>query len=187
MIESKESELSEPIEFKNCIYEDVRGFFTEVFSEKNLPEELKEIDWVQDNLSVSRKEVVRGLHMQMSPHGQAKFVTVLRGSVCDVVVDARPSSPNFGKSKKFYLHALKSSLFIPEGFLHGFISLEQETLFHYKCSSYYNKSTSVGVYYNDPDLGINWPETVDIPIISDQDKNAMSWKEFERLVLNNAI
>lgn len=138
---------------------DARGFFMETFSAPKLAEHGIERDWVQDNHSLSAKPgVLRGLHFQAPPHAQAKLVRVVKGRVWDVAVDIRVGSPTFGKWVSAELSADNDQqMFIPEGFAHGFITLEPDTEFLYKVSSNYAPQADGGVMWNDPDLNLPWP------------------------------
>ncbi|ALW84096.1 dTDP-4-dehydrorhamnose 3,5-epimerase [Hymenobacter sedentarius] len=147
------------IEFVPRLFGDPRGVFYETYSarlmqEMGLPADL---DWVQDNQSKSQPGVVRGLHFQHPPHAQAKLVRVAKGRALDVVVDIRRDSPTFGKHAKVELSEAKGNiLFVPIGFAHGFVALEEDTLFLYKCSNYYAPPAEGGLQWNDPALGIEW-------------------------------
>jgi dTDP-4-dehydrorhamnose 3,5-epimerase len=140
------------------VHKDNRGIFFESFHKKKLEEKLKQsLVFVQDNLSVSKKGVLRGLHFQKGNHAQAKLVQVLKGEVLDVVVDLRPHSPTFRQHFRIKLSELKTQfLFIPKGMAHGFLALQDETIFAYKCDNYYNKDSESGIIYNDTDLAIDW-------------------------------
>ena len=126
-------------------------------------------EFVQDNQSMSQKGVVRGLHFQAPPYAQGKLVRVLQGSVMDVAVDLRKNSSTYGQHIKVILSAENKKMFyIPEGFAHGFVTLEDNTVFSYKCTNYYHPQSEGGVLWNDPDLAINWE--VENPILSEKDK-----------------
>ena len=149
------------------IFKDPRGFFVETYQETRYRDAGVDADFVQDNLSSSRKKTLRGLHFQY-PRGQAKLVQVLQGEVFDVVVDIRKGSPSFGKWCTSRLSAdNKRQMFIPAGFAHGFCVLSDIALFHYKCSDYYSPECENGVLWSDPDIGIEWP--VKEPILSEKD------------------
>lgn len=152
---------------------DARGFFMETFSAPKLAEHGIERDWVQDNHSLSAKPgVLRGLHFQAPPHAQAKLVRVVKGRVWDVAVDIRVGSPTFGKWVGAELSAENDKqLFIPEGFAHGFITLEPDTEFLYKVSSTYAPEADGGVKWDDQDLNLPWPldGLADGPQLSDKD------------------
>lgn len=148
-------------------FEDQRGFFMETWNRNRYHEQGIEVDFVQDNVSYSRESVLRGLHYQ-KPCGQGKLVYVLHGEVFDVSVDIRQGSPTYGKWKGFYLSGdNKKQLYIPDGFAHGFCVLSKEALFVYKCTDYYRPESEMGIIWNDPDLGIEWP--ISNPVISEKD------------------
>jgi dTDP-4-dehydrorhamnose 3,5-epimerase len=159
------------------IFEDNRGYFfesynKEVFSKYGIP-----TAFVQDNQSLSQKGVLRGLHFQNPPHGQVKLVRVITGSVLDVVVDIRKNSPTYGKYFSEVLSSVhKNMLYVPVGFAHGFLVLEDNTIFSYKCSDTYHKESEESILWNDPDLNINWG--ILNPSLSEKDKTAQSFKGF---------
>ncbi|MDW8333144.1 MAG: dTDP-4-dehydrorhamnose 3,5-epimerase [Bacteroidia bacterium] len=139
------------------IFGDARGFFMESYSKRELAQAGIDCDFVQDNLSLSCKNTLRGLHFQAPPFAQAKLVCVLRGAAMDVVVDIRSQSPHYGKHFAVELNdAQRRILFIPEGFAHGFLALSDECLFAYKCSNYYAPASEGGLAWDDPDLNIDW-------------------------------
>jgi dTDP-4-dehydrorhamnose 3,5-epimerase len=140
------------------VFEDNRGYFFESFSQKRLDEALGySPNFVQDNQSQSKYGVVRGLHLQMGEHAQAKLVRSLEGAILDVIVDVRPDSKQFGESFAIELTAQnKKQLFVPRGFAHGFAVLSDIATIHYKADNYYNKESESGLLYNDPVLKINW-------------------------------
>jgi dTDP-4-dehydrorhamnose 3,5-epimerase len=149
------------------MFGDARGFFLETFSSKRYEEAGLKLPFVQDNISFSEKNVLRGLHFQY-PHPQGKLVQVLTGKVFDVVLDIRVGSPSFGQWFGETLSAENhKQMYIPPGFAHGFCVLSDTTLFSYKCTDYYNPATEGGVIWNDPDIGIAWP--VDAPKVSKKD------------------
>ena len=155
------------------VFGDKRGNFLEIFNKKIFKDKTGlEIDFVQDNQSISQRGVLRGLHMQKGILSQAKLVRVVKGSVLDVIVDVRKDSPTYGKHFSIELsEANYNQLFVPRGFLHGFVTLEDGTIFSYKCDNSYNKEAELGVTYNDKDLNINWKiPSVDI-ILSEKDAN----------------
>ena len=153
-------------------YQDSRGFFTETFSKQRLEEIGLSVDFVQDNLSYSRAQfTIRGLHFQTKHHAQAKLVTVVRGTVRDVIVDLRRRSATFGQHFSFELSAAEGSqLFVPVGFAHGFITMAPHTVFTYKVSAYYSPDHDTGVRFDDPQLGIDWGVDPDQVIISEKDQ-----------------
>lgn len=154
-------------------FKDNRGFFRELFLKKYLKEEL-----IFDIMSLSKKNVIRGLHLQ-TRKPQAKLVTVLRGKIFDVCLDCRKKSKTFGEYFGIFLSENENqSLFIPKGFAHGFCTLSDKTIVHYKCSNYRDKNSEVGILWNDKDLNIKWP--IKKPIISKKDKKNLSFKEFKQ-------
>ena len=158
------------------IFMDNRGYFMESYNKDQFLEKLV-TDFVQDNESMSSKGVLRGLHFQNPPFAQAKLVRVVRGSVLDVVVDLRLSSASYGQHFKLVLSAEnKKQLFIPKGFAHGFVTLEKDTIFTYKCSQYYHADSEDSLLWNDPDLGIDWE--IESPILSKKDINAKYFTTF---------
>ncbi|MDX2036723.1 MAG: dTDP-4-dehydrorhamnose 3,5-epimerase [Isosphaeraceae bacterium] len=163
------------------IYRDDRGSFQESWHAERYEMELGGGRFVQDNLSRSKRGVVRGLHFQ-NPRGQAKLVTVLAGAVYDVIVDVRVGSPTFGQWEGFHLVAEESKqLFIPSGFAHGFAALTDEVVFSYKCSDYYAPKCEATLLWNDPDLGIDWP--IEAPILSEKDEQGMRLADFPKHML----
>src|SRR6202022_1702929 len=151
---------------------DSRGFFSEVFKENVLREHGIDIHFVQDNHSLSAsKGVVRGLHFQIPPFAQAKLLRVTAGSIFDVAVDIRWGSPSFGRHVAVVLSASDGNqLFIPEGFAHGFCTLEPDTEVFYKVSRYYSPEHDRGMLWNDPALGIAWPVAETEALLSDKDR-----------------
>lgn len=153
------------------VHGDARGWFVEQYNAERYKAAGIMADFVQDNESFSLKGVVRGLHWQAAPYTQAKLVRVIRGAVWDVAVDIRKGSPTFGKHVSVVLSAENHKQFyIPRGFAHGFIVLEDNTLFSYKCDALYNKSSERGLMFDDPVLRIEWPR-MDMPILlSEKDR-----------------
>lgn len=163
---------------KPDVFQDERGFFMETYSEKKLKEVGIVADFVQDNHSMSvTKGVLRGLHFQNPPHTQAKLVRVTKGAVFDVVVDLRKDSPTYGKWEGFELTANNFyMLFVPRGFAHGFVTLEDYTEFQYKCDNFYAPESEESLAWNDPGLNILWP--IKDPILSKKDSEAKLFKDF---------
>ena len=160
------------------IFEDERGIFFESYNKKDFEERIGlNIDFVQDNHSVSKKGVLRGLHFQKGENAQAKLVRVVKGEVLDVVVDIRKESPTFGRHFKIKLSDTNNkALFIPKGMAHGFLTLSEEAVFVYKCDSYYQKQAESGIMYNDEDLGIDWEYPSKKIILSKKDRQLPSLK-----------
>jgi dTDP-4-dehydrorhamnose 3,5-epimerase len=149
-------------------FHDPRGYFMELFNADSLKNCGIEENFLQDNLSYSSKGTLRGLHYQAPPHAQGKLVTVLQGTVLDVVLDIRKGSPTYGQCGAFELSEHnRQMLYVPPGFAHGFSVLSDTALFHYKCTRVYHKASEGGVLWNDPDLHVDWK--VQNPIISDKD------------------
>ncbi len=162
------------------VLNDERGYFFESFHQKKFHELTGvKTQFVQDNQSLSQRGVLRGLHFQTGEFTQSKLVKVIKGSVLDVAVDLRKDSSTFGKHFSILLSEKnKLQLFIPRGFAHGFVVLENDTIFSYKCDNYYNKSAEGGVMYNDPDLDIDWMLEEDEIILSEKDKRLSYFKDF---------
>lgn len=161
------------------VFNDDRGYFFESFNQKKF-EETTGYDktFVQDNQSLSHKNVLRGLHFQMPPYAQAKLVRVVRGAVLDIAVDIRKNSPTYGKYISLILSDQNNlALFIPEGFAHGFVTLEENTVFIYKCSEFYNKESERTIMWNDPKLNIDW--NCKSPIISFKDQEGLGFEDFK--------
>lgn len=151
---------------------DHRGFFSETYSRQAMAEAGIDLEFVQDNHSLSgQKGVVRGLHFQIPPFAQDKLVRVIRGAVFDVAVDLRRSSPTFGKHVTAVLSAEKwNQMLVPIGFAHGFVTLALDTEVIYKVTNYYAPDHDRGVLWNDPDIGVEWPIAQDEAVLSDKDK-----------------
>lgn len=157
---------------------DSRGYFRETYRESNFDGESK-VDFVQDNEALSNEAfILRGLHFQKNPKAQAKLVRVVSGSIYDVVVDLRSKSSTYGQWQGFTLSSeTGASLFVPEGFAHGYLTLEKNTIVTYKVSSYYDPSSESGIIWNDADLGIDWPLNGGSPIVSDKDNLLPKFKD----------
>jgi dTDP-4-dehydrorhamnose 3,5-epimerase len=174
----KETPFEGLVEIIPTLYNDDRGWFFEFYKEETYRAAGISYRFVQDNQSFSKKGVIRGLHLQLAPHAQAKLVTVLQGKVLDVVVDLRPASKTFGQ---VYYCLLESSrhnmLMVPDGFAHGFAALE-DSVFFYKCSNVFHKQSESGIVWNDPQLKIDWQ--VQDPIISEKDQQLPTLEELLR-------
>lgn len=151
------------------VFTDHRGYFFEPFNAQRFHEATGlEVDFVQDNESQSAKGVLRGLHFQEPPHGQGKLLRVVHGSVLDVAVDLRTDSPTFGRHVAVSLSARnKRQFYIPEGFAHGFLSMEEDSVVAYKCTGYYHQPSERSLRWNDPEMAIPWG--IDSPILSEKD------------------
>lgn len=159
------------------VFEDSRGYFLESYNSETFKNSGIDTIFVQDNQSFSSKGTLRGLHFQNAPYEQVKLVRVITGSIIDVAVDVRKGSKTYGEYYSVKLTGEnKKTLFIPDGFAHGFLTLEDNTIVQYKCSNVYNKESEGGIMWNDPDININWG-LMDEPIISDKDKNNILFKD----------
>tara|TARA_B100000989_G_scaffold248944_1_gene196485 strand:+ start:234 stop:758 length:525 start_codon:yes stop_codon:yes gene_type:complete len=168
----KKTKFKDLILVNNKSFKDNRGYFKELLLEKNLKKKFPFLV-----MSFSKKNVIRGLHLQ-TRNSQGKFVSVVKGKIFDVVIDLRKKSKTFGKSMSMILSENNSkSIFIPPGFAHGFCALSKENYIVYSCTKYRDKRYETGIKYNDKDLKINWP--IKNPIISNKDRNNLSFKEFK--------
>ena len=162
---------------KPNIHKDKRGYFFESWNKDIFKKITNNLEFVQDNQSFSNKGVLRGLHFQKPPFAQGKLVRVIRGSVLDVAVDIRKESATYGSHFSILLNDIDNTIFwIPPGFAHGFISLEENTIFSYKCTGDYNKESEGSLLWNDPDLNIDWG--VNNPIVSNKDQVAEKFRGF---------
>jgi dTDP-4-dehydrorhamnose 3,5-epimerase len=168
------TELPEVLLIEPEVFEDERGFFMESFNQREFDAAVGwHADFVQDNHSRSARGVLRGLHYQLPPHAQGKLVRVARGSVFDVAVDIRRDSPTFGRWVGTVLDARDHRQYwIPPGFAHGFLALEDGTHFLYKTTAYYAKDSERSIAWNDPALGIEWPLMGAMPVLAPKDANA---------------
>ena len=163
---------------KQRIFEDDRGYFFESWSKESFRKIGLDLDFVQDNQSLSQKGVLRGLHFQNPPFEQGKLVRVIKGSVLDVAVDIRKDSLTYGKYFSIKLsEANKIAFWIPPGFAHGFVTLEDSTIFSYKCTGFYKKESEGALLWNDSDLNIEWG--LENPLVSEKDMMAESFNDFE--------
>jgi dTDP-4-dehydrorhamnose 3,5-epimerase len=164
------------------IWKDHRGYFYESYSAKAFSDAGVDVNFVQDNQSFSQRGILRGLHAQKAPCAQGKLVRVIQGSVLDIAVDARQGSATYGQYYSVVLSGENhKQLWIPEGFLHGFLTLEDQTIFTYKVTNYYDKASEVGVKWDDEDLNINWNEDMAEKdfILSEKDLILPSFKDFD--------
>jgi len=167
-LEATQTKIPDVLIIEPDVYKDQRGFFMETYNEKRYHELGIDVRFVQDNLSFSIQNTLRGLHYQY-PNAQAKLVSVIHGEVFDVVVDIRQGSPTFGKWTGARLSGdNKRQLFAPVGFAHGYCVLSETAIFQYKCSNFYSPKDEKGILWNDPDLNITW--LVTSPLLSDKDK-----------------
>ena len=159
------------------VYKDDRGYFMESYNQKKVEILIKD-RFVQDNESVSHKGVLRGLHFQLPPYAQSKLIRVVKGSILDIAVDLRKDSKTYGHHFKHVLSGEnKKQLYIPVGFAHGFLSLEDDTILNYKCSDYYNADAEASILWNDPELNIDWG--IEDPILAEKDQMAENFVTFE--------
>ncbi|PTQ99307.1 dTDP-4-dehydrorhamnose 3,5-epimerase [Mucilaginibacter yixingensis] len=161
------------------IFPDDRGYFYESFNKQKYADAGIDYDFVQDNQSFSQKGTLRGLHGQADPFAQGKLVRVLQGRVLDVAVDIRKNSPTYGEHVSVELSGDNHVQFwVPPGFLHGFVTLEDNTIFTYKVTNYYDKASEIGVIWNDPTLAIGWGVDVKDVLLSPKDELLPSFKDF---------
>ncbi len=162
------------------VFLDERGVFFESFHKKKLEEALGlTLNFVQDNQSISKQGVLRGLHFQEGEHAQAKLVQVIKGEVLDVVVDLRPDSPTFGQHISIELSDTnRKSIYIPKGMAHGFLVRSAEAIFAYKCDAYYHQASESGIIYSDDTLNIDWEYPKDKIVLSEKDAKLPTFKEW---------
>lgn len=173
-----ETEIQDLLIIEPTIFEDERGYFFESWNKSFFETNNINVNFVQDNQSFSKKNVIRGLHFQNPPFEQGKLVRVIKGSVLDVAVDIRKTSSTYGKYVSIELNENNKKMFwIPPGFAHGFATLEDDTIFSYKCSGIYNKESEGSLMWNDPVLNIDW--TIKNEIISNKDQNSQSFDNFK--------
>ena len=166
-----------PVLIKPSIFRDNRGFFLESYNQERYTHVVGSHEFVQDNLSLSDVDVVRGLHFQSPPYAQGKLVSVIVGAVLDIIVDIRKNSPTYGEHITVELIAAEhTQLWIPPGFAHGFLSLEKNTLFSYKCSAPYAPNFERTLLWNDPDLAIDWK--VNSSVVSEKDAKGELFRTF---------
>ena len=162
------------------VFGDARGYFFESFSEREFKEKVGDIHFVQDNESMSKYGVMRGLHFQRPPYAQSKLVRCVKGEVIDVAVDIRKGSPTFGQ----HIAAILSEenhrqFYIPQGFAHGFAVLSDTAIFQYKCDNFYTPEADCGISIKDKDLGIDWHIPIEKAILSDKDLKHACLKDFD--------
>ncbi|MBO6515616.1 MAG: dTDP-4-dehydrorhamnose 3,5-epimerase [Bacteroidia bacterium] len=176
-MEFKKIFIDGPLVIQPDVYGDHRGYFFESYSSQKFADGGLDVDFLQDNQSMSHKGVLRGLHFQRPPHDQGKLVRVISGSVQDVIVDIRIGSPTYGKSYSIVLTGENKTMFwVPPGFAHGFCTLEDHTVFSYKCTDLYHVESEGGLMYNDPLLNIDW--MLNEVELSGKDKDYPSFSDF---------
>lgn len=172
--------LKDVLVIQPSVFLDERGYFFESYNKEAFFKNGIGEEFIQDNQSLSQKGVLRGLHFQNPPYAQGKLVRVIKGSVQDVAVDLRKNSETFGQSFSYVLDEKnKHLMWIPAGFAHGFLTLEDNTIFSYKCTNVYNKASEDSVLWNDPYLKIEWLNSD--PLLSEKDKVAKSFKDLDSL------
>ena len=182
-----ETEIKDLVVIEPQIFEDSRGCFFESYNYNTFKEIGIDNIFVQDNHSKSLKGVLRGMHFQKGEYSQTKLISILRGSILDIVVDLRKDSKTFGKYFSIELNEKdKKMLFIPKNFAHGFLTLEDNTEIFYKCDNFYEPKSEAGIIWNDGDLNIEWNlKKYNINeselIISEKDKKNMSFKEYKKI------
>jgi len=173
-----ETPIKDLIVFEPKIFNDSRGFFFESYNQRTFAEAGIERPFVQDNQSLSTYGTLRGIHLQRGEASQAKLVRVLQGAVLDVAVDLRVDSPTFGQHFSIELTAEnKKQLYVPRGFAHGFVVLSEMAEFFYKCDNFYSPGSEVGIMFNDKTLNVDWMVPVEDLILSDKDKELLSFSE----------
>ncbi|MFK5890494.1 MAG: dTDP-4-dehydrorhamnose 3,5-epimerase [Flavobacteriaceae bacterium] len=169
--------FKELLVIKPKVFKDSRGYFLESYNKEKLATEIID-DFVQDNESCSQKGVLRGLHFQKPPFTQAKLIRVIKGSILDIVVDIRKDSETFGQHYKIELNEdNKYQFYVPVGFAHGFLCLEDNTIINYKCSEFYKPESEVSLLWNDKTLDIDWQITN--PTLSQKDEKGLEFDTFE--------
>ena len=171
-LEAQQLDIPEVLLLRPKRYRDDRGFFSETWNRKAFADAGIALDFVQDNHALSLKAgTIRGLHFQSAPYAQDKLVRVVKGRILDVAVDIRRSSPTFGQFVTAELSADDGhQLLVPIGFAHGFCTLEADTEVEYKVTNYYSAQHDLGIRWNDPDIGIQWPVSDEEAVLSDKDK-----------------
>lgn len=173
-----ETKIKDLLIIKPKVFADDRGYFFESYNEGAFKQNGINVNFVQDNQSLSHSGVLRGLHFQAPPFAQGKLVRVITGAVLDVAVDIRKNSPTYGEHVTIELSEENKTMFyIPPGFAHGFLTLKDNTIFSYKCTDLYNKASEGTVLWNDAQLNINW--NVSNPILSVKDLSGTTFSEFK--------
>ncbi len=178
--QAEETSIEGLMVIKPKLFVDQRGYFMESFRKRDFAEMGVDVEFVQENQSKSKKGTLRGLHFQKN-RPQAKLVRAVRGSVFDVAVDLRRESPTFGRWQGVILDSeVKNMFYVPAGFAHGFLALTEDAEFSYKCSEYYDGEDEGGLYWNDPDIGIEWPlASIGWPLLSEKDRRLPRLRELD--------
>lgn len=181
-MELQKTPLKDCFILKPKLFQDERGLFYETYNEHQFQKITGlQIDFVQDNQSISSRGVLRGLHYQKGKMAQAKLVRVVKGKVLDIVVDLRKNSQTFGQSFSLVLDDVENlQLFVPRGFAHGFITLSETSIFAYKCDNFYDKASEGGIIYNDATLALDWHLSKEEFIISEKDLELPTLEEAMR-------
>jgi|TARA_B110000263_G_C15252671_1_gene484922 dTDP-4-dehydrorhamnose 3,5-epimerase len=167
----KRTKFKDLVVLKKDSFKDNRGYFRELFLQKIVKKK-----FIFDTMSFCKKNVLRGLHLQLK-NPQGKYITVLQGKIFDIALDLRKNSKTFGKHFSIILSGKENtSIYIPEGFAHGYCTLEKNTIIHYKCTNYRDKNSERGIFWNDPKLKIKWP--IKKPILSIRDRKNLNFKKF---------
>ena len=179
-METKQTPIPGLLIINPDVFFDTRGYFFESYNKDKFKKIGIDIEFLQDNQSLSSKGIVRGLHFQNPPFAQGKLLSVIKGSVLDVAVDIRKDSEFYGKYFSIILSEENKTMFwIPPGFAHGFLSLQDNTIFSYKCTQIYNKESEGSIRWNDPDINIDW--NISDPIVSEKDQNASFFKQLKSM------
>ena len=174
----EKTEINDLLIIKPAVFEDERGYFFESYNRDKFLANGIDVTFVQDNESRSMKNVLRGLHFQKPPFSQGKLVRVMHGSVLDVAVDLRRESPTYGKWASIVLSDKNKWMYwVPAGFAHGFLTLEDHTVFFYKCTNVYDKASEGSIRWNDPNLAVDWGKDIN-PVLSEKDKISPLFKDF---------
>ena len=174
------TKIPEVVIIEPKVFGDERGYFMETFREDLFKKHVRDVKFVQDNESKSKRGVLRGLHYQLPPYAQSKLVRVVQGSVIDVAVDIRKGSPTFGQYVAVELSSQnKRQLFVPRGFAHAFVVTSDEAVFLYKVDNYYSPECDRAIRFDDPEIGIEWPLPPSEILVSDKDRSAPFLKDAE--------
>jgi dTDP-4-dehydrorhamnose 3,5-epimerase len=173
------TEIEDVLEVRGPVFSDDRGFFCEIHNQRTWAEAGFEQRFVQDNMSLSRRGTLRGMHYQLEPRAMGKYIRVVRGSIFDVAVDLRRGADTFGRWVGRTLSGENHvGMWVPAGFAHGFVALEDETLVYYKCTDTYHPASERSVAYNDPEIGIEWPLTPTVITAKDADAPRLNDAEY---------
>ncbi len=176
-MELKSTHLQDLLVVQPSVFEDLRGYFFESYNSEKFASYGLNLNFVQDNQSLSQKNVLRGLHFQNPPFEQGKLVRVIKGKVLDVAVDIRKNSKSYGKYFSIELSEKnRTMVWIPPGFAHGFLTLADETIFFYKCTNFYDKRSEQTIQWDDPELNIPW--NAKNPVVSEKDKLGIKFNYF---------